>query len=179
VAHRPAKAMRLEAIFKNDLREQFLNGIQHTSTHSSVDGSRTRQISPEQDQNSCFSGASIPYQNRAERATCVCVRANCMISSFVLLRRCFLNGFDLRALNVPRGLISFLHERFRGFRHLPAMRQGIVFHTIAPKIDQLTQMENAKTYGEELFEEYLIAEGVRFECEPPIYRPTSISAASL
>lgn len=26
MAHRPAKARRLEAIFKNDLREQFLNG---------------------------------------------------------------------------------------------------------------------------------------------------------
>jgi hypothetical protein len=29
-------------------------------------------------------------------------------------------------------------------------------------------MANAKTYGEELFEEYLIAEGVSYECEPPI-----------
>jgi len=29
-------------------------------------------------------------------------------------------------------------------------------------------MANAKTYGEKLFEEYLVAEGVSFECEPPI-----------
>ena len=87
-----------------------------------------------------------------------------MISSSVLLRRYFLNGFDPRALNVPRGLILFLRERFRGFRHLPTMRQGIVFHTTAPKIDQVTLMANAKTYGEKLFEEYLIAEGVSFEC---------------
>jgi hypothetical protein len=48
------------------------------------------------------------------------------------------------------------------------MRQGIIFQTTAPKIDQLTLMANAKTYGEELFEEYLIAEGVRFKCELPI-----------
>lgn len=63
------------------------------------------------------------------------------------------------ALNVPRGLL-FFRERFRGFRRLPMMRQGIVFDTPAPKIDKSIQMANRKTYGEELFEEYLVAEGV-------------------
>lgn len=29
-------------------------------------------------------------------------------------------------------------------------------------------MANAKTYGEKLFEEYLVAAGISFECEPPI-----------